>query len=364
MRIHQNFTGGNIRVVRQEDHRIWLENELRDTVGDWFYWAFCVEGAMGQTLTFHFGEKRLGYFGPAVSHDLRNWEWVGGKDGNSFTYTFSEDEQRVYFAHHMLYHPDRFEEFCDGRGLKILEFCRSEKDRKVPSVEFGEGKSWILLTARHHACESTGNYVLEGVLEEFLIGGVPDGFRVLCVPFVDLDGVVDGDQGKNRKPHDHNRDYEPESEAVYESVRTLRRFILEHRVAFGFDFHSPWHLGGSNDRCFIVQKLTEHVEELNRFGEFFESEITWEAFSYRHRDDYPLGVGWNQPGTPSFAPFIMGKPEAELAFTLETAYFGTESNVFAGDKAKETGRCFVRALRAYLAEKTKERGRDAERACD
>jgi murein tripeptide amidase MpaA len=27
------------------------------------------------------------------------------------------------------------------------------------------------------------------------------------VPPVDKDGVEDGDQGKNRKPYDHNRDY-------------------------------------------------------------------------------------------------------------------------------------------------------------
>ncbi len=354
MVIHQDFTGGNIRVVRQEGHRIWLENELRDTVGDWFYWAFCVEGAMGQTLTFYFGEKRLGYFGPAVSHDLVNWEWLESRDGNSFTYTFSAKEERVYFAHHMLYHPDRFERFCGDHGLEAGEFCVSEKGRRVPFTEFGEGDRWILLTARHHACESTGNYVLEGVLKELLSVGAPDGFRILCVPFMDYDGVVDGDQGKNRNSHDHNRDYEPEGEAVYGSVRALRTFILEHQVEFGFDFHSPWHLGGNNDRCFIVQKLADRVKDLNRFGEIFEDEITKGAFAYRHRDDYPLGIGWNQPGTPSCAPFIMRKPEARLSFTLETAYFGTEDNVFAGDKAVETGRCFTRALRRFIDEKTGE----------
>lgn len=63
------------------------------------------------------------------------------------------------------------------------------------------------MTARHHACESTGNYVLEGVLEE-LIKSLPNNLSVMCVPFVDYDGVVNGDQGKNRFQHDHNRDYD------------------------------------------------------------------------------------------------------------------------------------------------------------
>lgn len=352
MRIHKDFTGGNIRTVRQEENRIYLENELRDTTGDWFYWAFCVEGAQGRTITFCFGEKRLGYFGPAISHDLKNWEWLGEKDGDTFTYTFSEKEDRVYFAHHMLYHPDRFEEFCQKHKLELKTLCESGKGRKIPCVEFGKGDQWIVLTARHHACESTGNYVLEGVLEK-LTESLPEGFKVLCVPFMDFDGVVDGDQGKNRYPYDHNRDYEPDREAIYVSVKAIRRFIVKHKVKFGFDFHSPWHLGGENDKCFIVQKREDRVRELNRFGEILESSMTAGAFAYNHRDDHPFGVGWNQPGAHVFALFVMSKPEAELAFTLETAYFGTEDNVFSADGARELGRCFVKALRQYISEKEK-----------
>ena len=75
MIIHQNFIGGNIKVVKQEGNTVYLENELRDTVGDWFYWAFCIEGAQGQTLTFKFQRDRLGYYGPAVSYDLEKWHW-------------------------------------------------------------------------------------------------------------------------------------------------------------------------------------------------------------------------------------------------------------------------------------------------
>ena len=45
----------------------------------------------------------------------------------------------------------------------------------------------------------------------------------------------------------------------------------------------------------------------------------------------------------------MEKESAELAFTLETTYFGTQNNVFAAEKVIETGRCFARALRKYIA---------------
>ena len=70
MRIHADFTGGNIRVLRICDADVYVQNEIRDTMEDWFYWAFCVEDAAGQTLTFHLDKSWLGYYGPAVSHDL------------------------------------------------------------------------------------------------------------------------------------------------------------------------------------------------------------------------------------------------------------------------------------------------------
>ena len=73
MKIHNCFTGGNIRVIKTTDDEVFLENELRDTEGDWFYWAFKVSGAQGKKVKFIFDEPhRVGYFGAAVSLDLKN----------------------------------------------------------------------------------------------------------------------------------------------------------------------------------------------------------------------------------------------------------------------------------------------------
>ena len=47
MHIHEDFVGGNIRIEKIEDNIFYLNNELRDTTQDWFYWAFCIEGAAG-----------------------------------------------------------------------------------------------------------------------------------------------------------------------------------------------------------------------------------------------------------------------------------------------------------------------------
>jgi len=349
MKIHQNFTGGNITVEKIEGSHVYLKNQLRDITGTWFYWAFCVEGANGKTLTFHFEEHRLGYFGPAVSHNLESWEWLNSPDDdNTFTYTFSENEDKVYFAHDMLYHPNRFYEFCEKNDLKVEEFCVSEKGSSVPFITFGEGEKTVLLTARHHACEATGNYVLEGVLENLLENPI-EGYKFICVPFVDFDGVVNGDQGKQRIPHDHNQDYVPDKEPIYAVPKKIREIVAGGGVLYGFDFHSPWHKGSDHDTALIVHSCEELRSCFDSFGKLLEQEITQNAFKYYTENDLYVGRSWNKGGNHTFSSCVIKNPDAMLAFTLETPYFGTKDrkNVFTQESGIELGKCFANAFRKY-----------------
>ncbi|MDD6981353.1 MAG: hypothetical protein PUJ21_06410 [Clostridia bacterium] len=348
MRIHEDFTGGNIVVKEQVGSTVVLDNELRDTVGDWFYWAFCIEGAQGATLTFRFPENRLGYSGPAVSHDLKEWHWLGAGEENSFTYRFAEDETKVYFAHHLLYHPDRFFAFAQENALAVSELCKSRRGRSVPCVHLGDGDRSIILTARHHACESTGDYVLEGVLKELTAAPIAHT-HILAVPFVDYDGVVDGDQGKGRAPHDHNRDYDPDSTPLYPEVAAIRTYAAHNGCHYGFDFHSPWHKGGENDRVFIVRNSIEKQARFDRFSALLERALTPNAMHYSSADDRLPMTGWNQP-KPTFGYSMMDRPECDLAFTLESTYFGTAENPVTCERLVALGVCFAKALKSYLGE--------------
>lgn len=350
MRIHSNFIGGNITVVKQNGSDIYLENQIRDSDEDWFYWAFCVENAESEEITFHMQPNRLGYWGPAVSYDLKNWHWLDSVDGDSFTYKFGENENKVYFAHSMIYHPDRFLKLTEELSLPITELCKSRKGRSVPSVVLGNGCKSIILTARHHACESTGSYVLEGVLREFSENPVSDA-KILCVPFVDFDGVVDGDQGKSRKPHDHNRDYLAEN-SIYPETGAIQEYANKNGCNYGFDFHSPWHKGGENDNIFIVRNSVEKLDKTESFSKIFEQEITGNSMKYFSKNDHPPMTGWNQPSA-GFAFTMMHREECDIAFSLETAYFGTEDNKISEARMLELGRCYAKAIKRYIQEKTR-----------
>ena len=349
MKITSDFPGGNIKIVAIKNGTIRLDSDMRDSSGDWFYWAFGVEGADGETLHFSFPKNRVGYYGPAVSHDLLKWEWLGQKDGEEeFSYTFGEGEGTVYFAHHILYPESRIAELAQKYNfIKISTLTQGRLGSNVPLLQLGSGDKKLLLTARHHACESTGSYVLEGVLQGLAENPISD-VEVLAVPFVDYDGYLSGDQGKSRQPHDHNRDYDPALPSLYPETDAIKKLAREVGVDYAFDFHSPYHKGEEHDLCFIVQKA--NVEELRRFAAILESQITDGAFRYQAKNDLAPGVKWNNPASHTFANYMAKEVGAKIACTLETAYFGESDNVASADKFIELGRCFAAALKKYIEE--------------
>ena len=353
MRIHCDFPGGNIIFDRMEGNTVYIERDLRDTEGDWFYWAFCVEDAAefaGKTITFCFPSRdRVGRFGAAVSHDLKNWNWSESGEADSFTYTFSEGEDCVYFAHHMLYDAARFDEICKEYGLTKEVFCSSVKGRPLPAVRFSGGTKWILLTARHHACESTGSYVLEGVMESLLKAPLKD-YSVLVVPFIDYDGVLDGDQGKNRRPYDHNRDYT--DTPIYEVIQRLIDFGKKHDLRYTFDFHSPWHIGDENDHVFFSRSTVAMEPRVNRFGEIMKAETAGNELKYTGNWDVGPNEKWNDENSPNSKNYFSKQTSVRLAVTMETPYFGLTCGDGRISQAAmlELGRAFGRSIIRYIKE--------------
>jgi len=348
MKIHQDFIGGNITAERIENDTVYLERQIRDTEGDWFYWAFCAEGFEGRTVTFVFpNPNRVGRFGAAVSYDLQHWHWSESGMNDRFTYTFGRDESKVYFAHNMVYDPARFDRFCETHKLVPEIFCLSVKGRELPSVRFGSGDKWILLTARHHACESTGSYVLEGMAET-LLTTLPDGYSVLMIPFVDYDGVLDGDQGKNRIPHDHNRDYT--ETPVYEVIKKLMDFGKDYTLVCAFDFHSPWHMGSENDYVFFSRSTEAMEPVINHFGEYLKRESAGNELQYTGDWDVGPNEKWNNENSPNSKNYFSKQPGMKLCVTTETPYFGVDGGKISMDAMLTLGHAFGRAVSAYLRE--------------
>lgn len=348
MNITKDFPGGNIEIVSENGNDIFVEREIRNDAG-YFYWAFCVKGAAGKTLRFIFPHHtRVGRFGAAVSHDLKKWFWSKSKeivnDGDAFTYTFSDIEDCVYFAHNMVYSEEMLRDFAASNDINLKTFTKSKKGRDVPFFTIGSGERRVVITSRHHACESTGTYVLQGFAEACLKHR-PSGIEFLFVPFVDYDGVTDGDAGKGRLPYDHNRDYGSDA-PIYNETAKLRELADSGNVLINFDLHSPHHDGGINDHPYLMK--FDHGESgiydvlSKALRESTENDDA--SMTYTGEQDIEHGARWNEMTTPTNRYYYLPRTILKAGFTMEIPYFGLDGNMFTQERAINLGKHLYNAV--------------------
>ena len=367
IRIDADFPGGNVALERIAGSDVYLHQELRDTQGWWFYWNFRVRGAQGRALTFHFdGKPVFDRQGPAVSRDRgETWEWLGPEcvKGSSFTHVFAPEDEELRFAFSLPYQEADLQRFlkrhADNPHLVVKELCRSRKGRGVERLAVGclrEDPAFrVLLTGRHHACESAASYVLEGMLDAIL-ADTGDGrwFRnnveVIAVPFVDKDGVEQGDQGKNRQPRDHNRDYSGES--IYTATAALRETVPEWsggRLAVAIDLHSPYI---RDNKIFLVGSGNDKIWQEQQFFSSLLESVANKPLPYRAGDNIPYGTAWNTGHNTrqgrSCSQWASGLDGIRLATTIEIPYGSAHETAVTPEKLRAFGGSLVQALRIYL----------------
>lgn len=295
-----------------------LQRDYRDTKGEWFYWAFRVQGAAGRTLTFDFPGVAwaVGARGAAVSTDRgRSWRWSSAADHrltNAFTWTFAKEADEIWFSQTIPYLPENWQAFLAahagdrGRVFETGELCRSKKDRSVPWARFGrlDGKARIrfFLSSRHHCQETMATYVVEGMAAAFFADDalgrwLRENVEMRVVPFADYDGVVDGDQGKNRLPHDHCRDYNEDRPQIHPEVAAIMKMLKAWRPTVVQDTHCPWlrSSGGPEDTNGFAYQVgnVENSAQIAAFGAVLER-VQMSGFGYRAADDVPYGKFWNK----------------------------------------------------------------------
>ncbi len=223
--------------------------------------------------------KRLtGFFGAlAVLLLASGPARVGAADmgfaySDSFAYRFTKAGEKVRFAVTLPYVQRNLEAFLGQHAqnphLTRTVLTNSLQGRPVDLLQVGEpatGRKSVLLTARHHACETMASLVLEGFLKAAL-SDTPEGaaFRssyvLYCVPIVDKDGVEAGDQGKGRYPHDHNRDYGAVN--IFPEVNAIQKLGDAKNIQMLLDLHCPTLRGESHQVMYFDGPLQAPANNL------------------------------------------------------------------------------------------------------
>jgi hypothetical protein len=360
--VDAGIPAGNIVVEGVAGDEVRVRQDLRDTEGDWFWWCFRARGAGNRAVRFQFtGSDVMGTRGPAVSTDGGwNWRWLGrgAVEGKGFTYRFDPKAAETQFAFAMPYTERNLRRFLKGRGgIRGETLCVTRKGRAAERLRFGAAGASamkVLLTARHHCCECMASYALEGLMEAALDDRwLRSAVSFAAIPFVDKDGVEDGDQGKNRRPRDHNRDYDGES--VHATVRALREWAPQWsggRLAFALDLRCPWIRGDHNeDIYFPGGEDRRNWAEVSRFAALLEKGNRG-PLPYATRNNLPFGTAWNTAANykqgMSFARWAASLPGMRAAGTIEIPYANCGAVDVTAESARGLGHELARALREYL----------------
>jgi len=369
LQIDANFPGGNIAVDGITGDVVNLHTDLRDTNGSWFYWYFRVNGAQSRTLTFNFTEgSPIGVRGAAVSLDQgTSWKWLGAPESTkSFTYTFAASPGEVRFSFAMPYTQRHLDDFLKGIGdnpaLKKDTLCKSKKGRDVERLHLGklhgEPRFRVLITSRSHACEMMMSYSAEGIIQAVLADDTQgkwfrENVEMLVIPFVDKDGTEDGDQGKNRGPRDHNRDYD--ANALYHETRALQEYVpkwSQEKLRLALDLHCPHIRGATNEKIYLVGSEDPAMQvKQQRFSEILEGARKG-PLPYRAADNIPFGTSWNtaasfKAGTTG-ARWAASIPGVDLAATFELPYANANGSEVNAESARAFGHDLAAAIRNYL----------------
>ena len=362
--IYSDFPTGNIFIEKIKNDTIWLKPDLRDTEGDWFYWCFGMENAKDKKITFVFPNSNLFTSkGPAVSYDYGyKWEWLYPDrinfNSNSFTYRFKSNDE-VRFSMGMPYSEYHFNTFIENYlnhpALKKDTLTITKGGRTIERVTIMSNSKdvnrKVLFTARHHACEIMANYVMEGIIEEVLKNDdLRNGIEYCFIPFIDKDGVENGDQGKKRIPRDHNRDYS--GDAIYNSTSALKKWVPEWangKNIQAIDLHCPW-IRGSKDHEYIHLVGSENSKIAEKQEVLYQllSKTNKGELKISERFIYPFGNGWNNGQNytegATFIKWISSLDNTVLALTLEFPYSVNEKQTINQDNSRDFGRDIINAL--------------------
>lgn len=371
------FPGGNIVLDRIEGDDVYVHQDLRDTQGDWFYWCFRVRGAQGRRLAFHFTKGApVGVRGPGVSLDGGlSWRWQGGDSATdrSFVYDFGSEDREVRFSFGMPYTQANWERFQTVIGshpmVRPLTLCRSRKGRAVEMVYLGAPGGRVAaraaITCRHHCCEMMASYAVEGLVEAMLFDPacrwMRDHVGLMVIPFVDKDGVEEGDQGKNRAPRDHNRDYDdPQVHPETAAIRALLPVWGGGRLRAALDLHCPWIRGEGNEVVYQVGAGDAEVwAGQRRFGARLAA-CARGPLPYDPASDIPFGQSWNTGANYAsgmgFRRWSESIPGIRLATSLEIPYANASGVEVTAETARRLGRDLAEALSGFLQETDAEAG--------
>ena len=238
-------------------------------------------------------------------------------------------EQVEVFAHKAGWHCDAIGISSHGRELIRVANDYGAADRARPG---------IYCVAHQHASEMSGAWALQGFLEEMARQGAAAPL-VWSAPLVNVDGVVEGDYGKDPFPWDLNRAWgqPPMRAEALVCMRDIERWRSRCRPVLCLDFHSPG--GAEHEGVYTFLFDPQINSETYAMGEDWSDAISGEladlaAVNFKRVATYPSRFKTDQHST--FSKFYC--QDTLLGMTFEVPYHRIAERLLSVDDYLEIGR--------------------------
>lgn len=205
----------------------------------------------------------------------------------------------------------------------------------------------LYLMARQHSGETPGSWVLDGFLRE-VAAQADKAPLVWAVPLTNIDGVEQGDYGKDNFPYDLNRAWgsPPMRHEVLAFQGDIGRWRQRCRPALAIDFHAPGLCEA--DGAYIFLPNPRQYQGLS------ETARTWtERIASALTAEYAAGSAFGRVAnyasrweTPTFTSYVCRL--GICGFSVETPYGAIRGNVLTREQYRQIGQRMARGVMEHL----------------
>lgn len=212
--------------------------------------------------------------------------------------------------------------------------------------EPGSDRPGLYVIARQHSGETPGSWVLDGFLREIAACGQKAPL-VWAAPLSNIDGIEQGDYGKDNFPYDLNRAWGRPAmrHEVLVFQRDIERWRQRCRPALALDFHAPGMAEAEGCYFFLPDpRAYPAMEEATRrwVGCIHE----WLTADYAAKDFGRVANYASRWESPSFSGF--SAKTGVCGLSMETPYSLIGQKVLTRVEYREIGRRVARGVIAGL----------------
>ncbi len=219
----------------------------------------------------------------------------------------------------------------------------------------GEDVPGAYVIARQHAGETPGSWVLDGLIRAVAEASPDDALRRIewwVVPFVDLDGVIEGNYGKDALPWDFNRAWcrMPMRPEVLTLQQDMRRFAARFETRTVLDLHGP---GGAENGLYQFlardgRPPAQREAQATLLPHLANAMAEIDSARLQRIPDYPSRWGTTDTVGNWAWDFLDETP----AVSIETAYQGLTEGAWLDTAGyRDVGRRLAQAIARWLLDR-------------